>query len=189
MDYDLFWGIALTAAVVSVCGIWFFWCGHADKTRQLRPFAKRTLFYAGPGFVLGLTFVTGDLGPAPMGVIAFTACCGLLVYAAGCAVITSNDGSLVLVNLTGRAILLTTPELAAFYTLPAPQEQPPSELPPVLPRTNYIVSPELGHLCGEAGRTDIFIVDAATSTDYGDAGLLVRRLVRAVPSTVLAEQR
>jgi hypothetical protein len=186
MDADLFWGVALTVAVVGTCGTWFYWCGHADKTRQLRPFAKRTFLYAGPGFLVGLALATSDIGTAPMGLIAFTACCGLLLYSAGWAVITSNDRTLVLVNLTGRAILLTSPELAAFYTLPAPQEQPPNELPPVLPRTNYIVTPQLGLLCREAGRTDVFTVDATSVTDYGESGLLVRRLVRVVSPTVVA---
>jgi hypothetical protein len=186
MESDLFWGITCTVAVVSVCGGWFYYCGHADKTRQLRAFAKRTFIYAGAGFLLGLTYVTADLGPAPMGVIAFTACCGLLLYAAGYAAVTADDHSLQLVNLTGRAILLTSPELGPFYTLPAPQEEPANELPPLVPRTQYIVSPELGHRCGEAGRTDVFTVDAASSTDYGEAGLLVRRLV-AVPCASLAQ--
>jgi hypothetical protein len=180
MEAELFWGIAFTVAVVGVCGVWFYRCGHADKTRQLRPFANRTFFYAGPGFLLGLTYVTADLGPAPMGLIAFTTCCGLLLYSAGYAAITSDDRSLQMVNLTGRAILLTSPELGPFYTLPAPQEQPADQLPPLLPRTQYIVTAALGHLCSKAGRTDVFTVDAATSTDYGEAGLLVRRLV-AVP--------
>jgi hypothetical protein len=187
MEADLFWGIALTVAVVGACCLWFYWCGHADKTRQLRPFARRTLLYAGAGFILGLTLITADFGPVPMGVIAFTACCGLLLYAAGWAVVTSDDRSLVLVNLTGRAILLTSPELAAFYTLPSPQEAPAAELPPPLPRTRYIVGAALGHRCGEAGRTDVFTVDAATASDYGDAGLLVRRLLPAVPRAALTE--
>ena len=122
-----------------------------------------------------------------MGVIAFTACCGLLVYAAGWAVIASDDQSLVLLNLTGRALLLTDPALAPFYNLPAPQQEPATELPPILPRTCYIVSTELGRLGAQAGRTDVFIVDAASSTDLGDTGLLVRRLVRAVPAAALEE--
>jgi hypothetical protein len=185
MDADLFWGVAFTVAVVGTCCVWFYCCGRADKNRQLREFAKRTFLYAGPGFLLGLVYVTSDLGPAPLGLIAFTACCGCLLYAAGWAVITADDRSLVLVNLTGRAILLTSPELGPFYTLPAPQEQPATELPPLLPRTHYIVSPELGNLCKTAGRTDVFTVDVITATDYGDAGLLVRNLVPAVPSALL----
>jgi len=188
MDANLFWGIVLTLAVVGTCGLWFYWCGYADKTRQLRPFARRTLIYAGAGFLVGLAFVTSGLGSPPMGLIAFTACCGLLVYAAGCAAITSNDQSTVLVNLTGRALLLTTPELAPFYTLPAPQEQPSTELPPLLPRTHYIVNAELGCLCAQAGRTDVFTVDTATATDYGSSGLLVRRLVPATSVAELSER-
>jgi hypothetical protein len=188
MTIDLFWGIALTLAVVGVCGTWFFWCGHADETRQLRAFAKRTFLYAGVGLLVGLAFLSSGQGPPPMGIIAFTACCGLLVYAAGWAVIASDDQSLVLVNLTGRALLLTDPDLAPFYNLPAPQQVPATELPPILPRTRYVVSPELGRLGAQACRTDVFIVDASTSTDYGDAGLLVRRLVRAVPVVVIPER-
>ena len=187
MDSNLFWGIALTLAVLGVCGAWFYWCGYADRTRQLRAFAKRTFLYAGVGFLVGLAILSSDLGTAPMGVIAFTACCGLLVYAAGWAVIASDDQSLVLLNLTGRALLLTDPALAPFYNLPAPQQEPATELPPILPRTCYIVSPELGRLGAQAGRTDVFTVDAATSTDFGDTGLLVRRLVRAVPAAALEE--
>ena len=188
MDDNLFWGIALTLTVLGVCGAWFFWCGRADKTRQLLPFAKRSFLYAGAGFVLGLALVTSDFGAPPMGLIAFTACCGLLVYAAGCAIITSDDQSLVLVNLTGRALLLTAPDLAPFYTLPATQEQPAAELPPLLPRTNYIVTPELGRLGAEAGRTDIFTVDTTTTTDHGNAGLQVRRLLQATPAAVLTKR-
>lgn len=188
MDTNLFWGTALTLAVLAVCGAWFFWCGHADRTRQLRAFAKRTLVYAGLGFLVGLAFLSSDLGTPPMGLIAFTACCGLLVYAAAWAAISSDDQSLALVNLTGRALLLSDPELAPFFTLPAPQEEPATELPPVLPHTCYVVSPELGRLGAQLGRTDVFTVDATTSTDFGHAGLLVRRLVRAVPAAALADQ-
>ena len=130
MDSNLSWGIALTLAVLGVCGAWFYWCGYADRTRQLRAFAKRTFLYAGVGFLVGLAILSSDLGTAPMGVIAFTACCGLLVYAAGWAVIASDDQSLVLLNLTGRALLLTDPALAPFYNLPAPQQEPATELPP-----------------------------------------------------------
>ena len=87
MEDKLFWGIALTVAVVGVCVRWFVACGEADRARQLRPFAKRTVLYAGPGFLIGLAFATSDLGSPPMGLVAFTTCCGLLVYAAGSAVI------------------------------------------------------------------------------------------------------
>ncbi len=181
MDANLFWGIALTVAVLGVCGAWFYWCGYADRTRQLRALAKRTFLYAGIGFLAGLAILTADLGSPPMGIIAFTACCGLLVYASGWAVIAADDQSLALINLTGRALLLTDPELAPFYTLPAPQEAA-TELPPVLPRTCYIVSPELGVLGAQAGRTDVYMVDASTVTDFGAGGLLVRRLIRVVPA-------
>jgi hypothetical protein len=188
METDLYWGIALTVAVVGICGAWFFCCGYADKTRRARAFARRTLLYAGPGFVLGLAFVTSGLGTAPMGLIAFTACCGLLVYSAGWAMMASDDRSLVMVNLTGRALLLADPELAPFYTLPAPQEVSPTELPPILPRTCYVVGPELGRLGTQAGRTDVYTVEASSSTDYGDAGVLVRRLVRAAPAAAVSER-
>jgi hypothetical protein len=188
MATNLLWGSVLTLAVLGVCGTWFYWCGHADKTRQARAFAKQTFLYAGLGFLVGLAFLTSSLGPPRMGVIAFTACCGLLVYAAGWAAIAANDQSLVVVNLTGRALLLTDPDLAPFYRLPAPQEEPATELPPILPRTCYVVSPELGRLGTQACRTDVFTVDASTATDYGDAGLLVRRLVRAAPAAALSER-
>jgi len=187
METDLILGIALTVAVLGVCGAWFFWCGYADRTRQTRALAKRTLIYAGGGFLLGIAFITSDLGTPPMGVIAFTTCCGLLVYAAGFAVVASDDQSPVLVNLTGRAILLTDPALAPFFTLPAPQPEPAKDLPPVLPRTYYIVNAELGRLGAQAGRTDVYLVDEATSTDLGDAGVLVRRLVQTIPAAELAE--
>ncbi|MGE5466281.1 MAG: hypothetical protein ACM3Y9_02540 [Ignavibacteria bacterium] len=180
MDADLIWGITFTLAVIGVCGMWFYRCGHADKNRHIRRFAQRSLLYAGLGFLLGLAFLTSDLGSPPMGLIAFTACCGLLLYAAGWALVVSDDQSTVLVNLTGRALLLTGPQLAPFYTLPAPQEDPLNRLPPVFPRTCYIVSPALGRIGADAGRTDIFTVDAASATDLGDAGLLVRRLIPAV---------
>ncbi|HWS13478.1 MAG TPA: hypothetical protein VN279_11800 [Rhodocyclaceae bacterium] len=179
METDLFWGIALTLAVLGTCGAWFYWCGYADRTRQLRALARRTFRYAGIGFLLGLAVLNSDLGTPPMGMIAFTACCGLLLYASGWAAIAADDQSLALINLTGRALLLTDPELAPFYTLPAPQEEPATELPPVLPRTCYIVSAELGMEAARAGRTDMFMVDAGTATDYGAGGVLVRRLVRA----------
>lgn len=189
VDTDLFWGIALTLAVLGVCGTWFVWCGYADKTRQLRRLAKRTLLYAGAGFLVGLGFLTSDFGTAPMGLVAFTTCCGLLVYAGGWALIAAHDHSLLLINLTGRALLLADPELAPFYRLPAPQQEPATELPPMLPRTYYVVSPELGRLGAQTGRTDVFTVDPVTSTDFGEAGLLVRRLVPAVPAQARAEAR
>ena len=193
MDNNLLWGIALTLAVFGVLGFWFRSCGRADRTRQMRAFAMRTLRYAGVGFVLGMAFLTSDFGTAPpegrMGILAVTVCCFLLVYSAGCAVIASNDQSLVVVNLKGRALLLSDPQLAPFYTLPAPQAEPASELPPVRPRTYYVVSPELGRLAVKAGRSDVFTVDATTVTDFGESGpLRVRRLLRAVPVATLSEQ-
>lgn len=193
MDTNLLWGIALTLAVLGVLGLWFHGCGQADKTRQVRAFAMLTLRYAGAGFVVGLAFLTSDLGTGPpegrMGILALTVGCFLLVYSAGCAAIAANDQSLVVVNLTGRALLLSDPEFAPFYTLPAPQEVPASDLPPVRPRTYYVVSPELGRLGAQAGRTDVFTVDAATATDCGQTGpLRVRHLVRAVPVAALAQE-
>jgi len=187
MDANLLWGFALTLAVLGVLGAWFYGCGRADKNRQVRAFAKRTLFYAGVGFVIGVAFLTSDfVSAAPqerLGIVALTVCCFLLVYAAGSAVIASDDQSLVVVNLTGRALLLTDPDLAPFYTLPAPQDEPASTLPPILPRTCYVVSPALGVVGSQAGRTDLFTVDIATSTDLGSTGpLLVRRLLRATPT-------
>lgn len=193
LDTQLFLGIALTVAVLGVLGTWFYWCGRADKTRQMRPFAMRTLRYAIAGFVVGVAFLTSDFGTAPpegrLGIVALTVGCFLLVFSAACAAIASNDQSLVVVNLTGRALLLSDPELAPFYTLPAPQEMPASVLPPIRPRTYYVVSPELGHLAAQAGRTDVFTVDARTMTDFGDTGpLQVRRLRRAVPAATISEQ-
>ena len=121
--------------------------------------------------------------------VALTVCCFLLLYSAACAVIASNDQSPVVVNLTGRALLLSDPELAPFYTLPAPQEEPACVLPPIRPRTYYVVTPELGRLGAQAGRTDIFTLDATTSTDFGEAApLRVRSLLRAVPVAALSEQ-
>jgi len=193
VDTNLLWVIALTVAVLGVLGVWFYWCGHADKTRQMRAFAMSTLRYAGVGFVVGVAFLTSDLGTAPpeghLGIVALTVGCFLLVFSAGCAAIASNDQSLVVVNLTGRALLLSDPELAPFYTLPAPQEDPASVLPPIRPRTYYVVSPQLGRLAALAGRTDVFTVDARTSTDLGETGpLRVRRLLPAVPVAILSEQ-
>lgn len=181
MDANFLLGIAFTVGVVAVCGVWFYWCGYADKMRQVRPFAKRSFRYAGYGFVLGVAYLSADLGSPPMGLVAFTVCCGLLVYAAGWAIVVSDDQSLVLINLTGRALLLTDPQLAPFYRLPATQE-PSSELPPAFPRTCYVVTANLGRLGAQAGRTDMYTVDSATAEDCGDAGLLVRRLVRLIPA-------
>ena len=189
MVKDLLWGIAFTIAVLLVCGAWFFACGTADKMRRVRPFAKRTLQYAGPGFLAGLALVTSDISSPPIAIIAFTTCCGLLTYAAGCALVASDDKTPVLVNLTGRPLLLSVPDLAPFYTLPAPQEEPATELPALLPRTHYIVSPELGLAGAEAGRTDVFTVDTASATDYGSAGLLVRRLIQAAPAAGVSPDR
>ena len=193
MDTNLLWGIALTLAVLGVLGVWFRWCGHADKTRQVRAFAMSTFRYAGVGFVVGVAFLTSDIGTAPpegrLGIVALTVCCFLLLYSAGCAVIASNDQSLVVVNLTGRALLLSDPEFAPFYTLPAVQEEPASVLPPIRPRTCYVVSPELGRLGAQAGRTDVLTVDAMTLTDFGEGRpLRVRRLLRAVPVGAVSEQ-
>ena len=159
----------------------------------MRAFAMSTLRYAGVGLVLGMAFLTSDLGTAPpegrLGILAVTVCCFLLVYSAGCAAIASNDQSLVVVNLTGRALLLADPQLAPFYTLPAQQEEPASVLPPIRPRTHYVVSLELGRLGAQAGRTDVFTVDTATSTDSGESGpLRVRRLLCVAPVAAFTEQ-
>jgi len=193
VDTNLLWGIALTLAVLGVLGVWFYWCGQADRTRQMRAFAMNTLRYAGVGFVVGVAFLTSDLGTAPpegrMGIVAVTVCCFLLIYSAGCAVTAANDQSLVVVNLTGRGLLLSDPELAPFYTLPARQEEPAIVLPAIRPRTYYVVSPELGRLAAHAGRTDVFTVETMTSTDFAGTGpLRVRRLLRAVPVAALSEQ-
>ena len=87
--------------------------------------------------MVGVGFLTSDFGSAPpqerLGIVAFTVCCFLLVYSAGSAAIASDDQSLVLVNLTGRALLLSDPELAPFYTLPSPQQEPARVLPPIRP--------------------------------------------------------
>jgi hypothetical protein len=180
---DLVWGMSLTLTVIGVLGGWFRACGRADRARQLRAFAIRTLRYAIPGFLLGIAFLNSDLGTAQpqgrLGLIAITVCCFLLLYAAGSALTAANDHALVVVNLTGRPLLLSDPELAPFYALPSVQEQPAAILPPPLPRTYYVVSAELGRAGAEAGRSDVFTVDPATVFDPGATGpLLVRRLLR-----------
>ena len=192
MDINLLWMIVLILAVLGVLGVWFHWCGHADKARQMRAFAMSTLRYAGVGFVVGVAFLTSDLGThtpeARLGLVAITVCCFLLIYSAASAVIASNDQSLVLVNLTGRALLLSDSDLAPFYTIPAQQEEPASVLPPVRPRTYYVVSTVLAEIAAQASRSDVFSVDATTSTDFGDDGpLRVRRLLPAVPNSVRAD--
>jgi hypothetical protein len=192
MDHTLLWGFTLILAVLGVLGAWFYGAGRADRARELRPYARRTLLYAGTGFVVGVAFLTSDFGSSPpeerLGSIAVTVCSFLLVYAAGSAVIAADDQSLLMVNLTGRALLLTDPELAPFYSLPAPQEQPATELPPVRPRTCYVVSAELGRLGFAAGRTDLFTVDERTATASSESGpLRVRRLLRAAPATTAAQ--
>jgi hypothetical protein len=192
VNANLLWGIALTLAVLGILGVWFYWCGHADKTRQMRAFAMSTLRYAGVGFVVGVAFLTSDLGTAPpeerLGIVALTVCCFLLIFSAGSAVIAANDQSLVVVNLTGRGLLLSDPEFAPFYTLPARQEEPAIVLPAIRPRTYYVVSPELGRLAAHAGRTDVFTVETMTSTDFAGTGpLRVRRLLRAVPVAAFSE--
>ena len=193
VDINFLWMIVLILAVLGVLGVWFHWCGHADKARQMRAFAMSTLRYAGVGFVVGVAFLTSDLGThtpeARLGLVAITVCCFLLIYSAASAVIASNDQSLVLVNLTGRALLLSDSDLAPFYTIPAQQEEPASVLPPIRPRTHYVVSLELGRLGAQAGRTDVFTVDTATSTDSGESGpLRVRRLLCVAPVAAFTEQ-
>jgi hypothetical protein len=188
VDLHVLWGLALTIGVLAVLGVWFVACGRADRARRARPFAKRTLVYAGAGLVVGIALLTSDVAAAPpqgrLGLVALTACCALLVYAAVSALVACDDDALIVVNLTGRGLLLTDPDLAPFYTLPAPQPQPATELPPLRPRTYYVVSAELGRIGEAAGRCDLFTVDQRTTTDPGDAGpLLVRRLLRAVPRT------
>jgi len=184
----LVWGFALTLAVLAVLGLWFYACARADEKRQVRPFAKRTLVYAGVGFAVGVALLTSDLGNAPpqdrLGMVALTVCCFLLVYAAASAAIASDDQTLVVVNLTGRALLLTDPDLAPFYTLPAPQDTPARLLPPIRPHTYYVVSAELGRAGAGEGRTDLFTIDTSTATDTGiTRPLLVRRLLRAAPAS------
>jgi hypothetical protein len=184
---ELFWGFALTVVVIGVLGAWFAACGHADKARRSRHFARRTLVYAGIGFVLGLAFLTSDLGTARpegrLGAVAVTVCCFLLLYAAGWGLVAANDNSRVIVNLTGRPLLLADPALAPFYTLPAPRDEPATELPPMRPRTYYVVSSELGRVGAQAGRTDVFTVDAATSSATRDGPVLVRRLLSVAPAS------
>jgi hypothetical protein len=187
VEINVLWGVVLILAVLGVLGAWFHFCGRADQARQMRTYAMRTLRYAGVGLVLGAAFLTSDVVAAPpegrLGILAFTVCCFLLVYSAGSALTAANDQSLVVVNLTGRALLLSDPQFAPFYTLPAMQEEPASVLPPVRPRTYYVVSPMLAGVAAQASRLDVFSVDATTSTDFGDAGpLRVRRLLPAVPA-------
>jgi len=43
VDGNFYWGIALTLAELGVCGARFYLCGYADKTRQLRALAERTI--------------------------------------------------------------------------------------------------------------------------------------------------
>jgi hypothetical protein len=180
MEAELGWGIFFSVSVLGVCAAWFRRYGYEERRRNARNFAKRTSLYAGSAFVLGLAYLTADLGGPPMGLIAFTTCSGLLLYASGWAFVASDDEAMVLVNLTGRALVLAGSALAPFYTLPASQEAA-TALPPAFPRTRYVVSKALGQLGIRAGRTDIFAVDEATATDLGPAGLLVRRLIRLGP--------
>ena len=191
-DSDLLWGFALMLAVLGVLGAWYYACGRADKERRLRPFARKTLLYAGMGFVVGVAFLTSDFGSARpeerLVAVALTICSFLLVYSAASAMIAADDNSLVMVNLTGHGLLLTVPELAPFYTLPAPQQEPATELPPIVPRTFYVVSAELGRRGAEAGRTDLLTVDEATSTACHDTGhLRVRRLFRVAPAAAAVD--
>lgn len=188
MTGDLVWGMLLAAAVVAVLARWFRLCGRADRARELAPFARRTLAFALPGFLLGIAFLNADVGSAEpqgrMGLVALTVCCFLLLYAAGFALTAANDSALVVVNLTGRALLLSDPELAPFYSLPAPQDQPAIDLPPARPRTCYVVSASLARRGAEAGRTDLLTIDPATAFDPGASGpLLVRRLLRTAPES------
>src|SRR5512146_1758021 len=67
MDANAVLGIVYTAAVIGVCAMWFHRCARADKGRQGRAFSKRTFRYAGPGFLLGIVFLTSDLGSPPVG--------------------------------------------------------------------------------------------------------------------------
>lgn len=184
MERDLVWGGLLAAAVIAMLAVWFRHCGRADQARALQPFARRTLTYAVPAFLLGLAFLNADVGPsAPqgrMGLIAITVGAFLMVYAAGAALTAANDDALRVVNLTGRALLLSDPDMAPFHTLPAPQDTPAQTLPPLLPRTYYVVSAGLGRTGALAGRTDLFTVDPASAFDPGANGpLLVRRLLPA----------
>lgn len=184
MERDLIWGGLLALAVMALLVAWFRYCGRADEARALQPFARRTLVYAIPAFLLGLAFLNADVGPAApqgrMGLVAITIGAFLLVYAAGAALTAANDDAVRVVNLTGRALLLSDPDLAPFHTLPAPQDTPAQTLPPAHPRTYYVVSAGLGRTGALAGRTDLFTVDAATAFDPGANGpLLVRRLLPA----------
>ena len=193
MDTDIVWGVALAFSVIGTLGAWFHYCGRADRARRMRPFAMRTLRFAGLGFVLGMALLTADLGSTPtewrMTLLALVVCCFLLIYSAGSAAIASNDQSLVVVNLTGRGLLLSDAELAPFYTLPAQQEEPAITLPPARPRTYYVVSTELGRVAADAGRNDIFTVETTASPDFGDSGpLQVQRLLRVVPDAARSER-
>lgn len=184
MAHDLVWGILLALAVLAVLATWFRRCGRADQARVLQPFARRTLLYAIPAFLLGLAFLNADLGPAApqsrMGLVALTIGAFLLAYAASAALTAANDDALRVVNLTGRALLLSDPDLAPFHTLPAPQDVPADTLPPPRPRTYYVVSAGLGRTGALAGRTDLLTVDTASASDPGANGpLLVRRLLPA----------
>lgn len=187
MERDVVWGGLLALAVIAMLATWFRRCGRADQARALQPFARRTLSYAVPAFVLALAFLNADVGPASpqsrMGLIAITIGAFLLVYAASAALTAANDDALRVVNLTGRALLLSDPDLAPFHTLPAPHDVPADTLPPLRPRTYYVVSARLGRTGALAGRTDLFTVDVAASFDPGANGpLLVRRLLRAAPA-------
>ena len=194
MDTNVLWGFILVLAVFGVVSVWFFWCGHAEKTRQVRAFAKRTLLYASGGFVVGLDLLNSDFGinqsGGRMGIMAITACCFLLLYAAAWAMTASDDESLEWVNLTGRTLLLTAErDLAPFYALPALQKEPATLLPPIRARTNYVVSSELAHIGAQAGRTDLFIVEATKSSNSDDSGpLLVGRLRGAVRAAAPLEE-
>jgi hypothetical protein len=182
VEAELAWGIFFSVAVIGVCAAWFRLYGYAERNRNARGFARRSAVCAGGAFVLGLAFMTSDLGSPPMGLIAFTTCGGLLLYAAGWALVASDDDGWVLINLTGRALLLAGSKLAPFYMLPAALDAA-TALPPALPRTRYVVNRPLARLGVEAGRTDMFAVDEATATDLGPEGLLVRRLVPLGPES------
>src|SRR5512141_2664914 len=136
---DVALGLALTMLVIGILGAWFYGCGRADREREVRAYAQNTLLYAGAGFAIGIAFLTTDLSPSQpeerMAFVALTVGSFLLLYAAVSAIVACDDNALAIVNLTGRALLLTDPQLAPFYTLPAPQAEPAASLPPVRPRT------------------------------------------------------